>query len=140
MRAVGGQNGGATLSAMAADLYELLGVPPTARAAEIRAAYRALMRDHHPDLHPGDPGAEEMARRLTAAWAVLGRPSRRAAYDSTRAATGAHATMPPRPAQQVRPAYSPAGTEYRRAFHLASRKVATVVLLLGIVALLAFSR
>lgn len=125
---------------MAADLYELLGVSSTARTGEMRTAYRALMRDHHPDLHPGDPGAEEMARRLTAAWAVLGRPSRRAAYDRTRAASGACAPTPTRRPQPPRPAYSPAGPEYRRAFHLASQKVATVVLLLGIVALLAFSR
>lgn len=124
---------------MTGDLYELLGVEPTARASEIRAAYRGLMRRHHPDLRPGDPGAEEMARRLTAAWAVLGRPSRRAAYDRTRPGR----TPPPvaAPARRpAHPAYSPAGTEYRRAFHLASRRIAVVVLLLGVVALVAFTR
>lgn len=124
---------------MAADHYEVLGVPPHARAGEIRAAYRSLMREHHPDVRPGDPSAEEMARRLTAAWAVLSRPSRRAAYDRTRVA--AHpAVGPSAPAPVSHPAYSPAGADYRRAFHLASRKVAMVVLLLGIVTLLAFSR
>ena len=71
---------------MAIDHYELLGVTPSARHPEIRAAYRRLMREHHPDLRPGDPGAEEMSRRLTAAWTVLGRPTARAAYDRTRLA------------------------------------------------------
>lgn len=131
---------------MAVDHYQLLGVSPTARTPEIRAAYRRLMREHHPDLRPGDPTAEEIARRLTAAWAVLGRPTSRAAYDRARSAAGGAvrsarepgtaAPTPPR----VGDAYSPAGSDYRRAFHLASRKVATAVLLLGIVALLAFSR
>lgn len=124
---------------MAADHYEVLGISPHARTGEIRAAYRRLMREHHPDLRPGDPSAEEMARRLTAAWSVLGRPSRRAAYDRTRHAA-TPATPAAAPARVPRPAYSPAGADYRRAFHLASRKVATAVLLLGIVALLAFSR
>ena len=124
---------------MAADHYEVLGVSPQARSGEIRAAYRRLMREHHPDLRPGDPSAEEMARRLTAAWAVLSRPSRRAAYDRTRVRAN---PSPPAPAPPpvARPAYSPVGADYRRAFHLASRRVASIVLLLGIVALVAFTR
>lgn len=125
---------------MATDHYELLGVASTARTSEIRAAYHALMRAHHPDLRPGDPSAEETARRLTAAWAVLGRPSSRAAYDRTRAAAVGLAPIQHAGHPVPNPEYSPAGADYRRAFHLASRKVASVVLLLGIVALLAFSR
>ena len=123
---------------MAADHYEVLGVSPLARSGEIRAAYRRLMREHHPDLRPGDPSAEEMARRLTAAWAVLSQPSRRAAYDRTR--MRATPTAAPAPPPVTRPAYSPVGADYRRAFHLASRRVASIVLLLGIVALVAFTR
>ena len=123
---------------MAPDHYEVLGVVPSARHADIRSAYRELMRRHHPDLRPGDPSAEEMARRITAAWAVLGRPSSRAAYDRTRAAT----RMPPVAVRdpEAPTAYSPVGTDYRRAFHLASLKVATAVFLLGLVVLLAISR
>lgn len=79
-----------------------------------------------------------MARRITAAWAVLGRPSSRAAYDRTLAAT----RLPPMAVRDSGgpAAYSPVGTDYRRAFHLASIKVATAVFLLGLVVLLAISR
>jgi hypothetical protein len=57
--------------------YDVLGVSPSASADEVRAAYRAAARDHHPDAG-GDPGH---MRRLNAAWQVLGDPARRAAYD-----------------------------------------------------------
>lgn len=123
---------------MAPDHYEVLGVLPSARHSDIRAAYRELMRRHHPDVRPGDPTAEEMARRITAAWAVLGRPSSRAAYDRVRSAT----RMPPLPVRDpaAPPAYSAVGTDYRRAFHLASLKVAGAVFALGLVVLVAISR
>ena len=123
---------------MAPDHYEVLGVDPSARHADIRAAYRRLMREHHPDLRPGDPAAEEMARRITAAWAVLSRPSARAAYDRTRPSRGPAAPVGARP--EYPPAYSSEGTAYRRAFDAASFKVAVAVFALGLVVLLTISR
>jgi hypothetical protein len=54
-----------------------------ARGAEdavIRAAYRALMRLYHPDRND-DPEAQTRAREITAAFAVLRDPAKRAAYD-----------------------------------------------------------
>ena len=124
---------------MPPDHYEVLGVDAGAGHAEIRAAYRRLMREVHPDMRPGDPGAEEVARRATAAWAVLGRPAVRAVYDRTRSAA-----RQPAPPLVVRepppaPAYSSEGTDYRRAFHFASLKVASAVVAIGLVALLAFT-
>jgi hypothetical protein len=58
--------------------YEVLGVRPDASAAELRRAYVALARRHHPDAPGGD---ERRMQSVTAAWAVLGDPARRAAYD-----------------------------------------------------------
>jgi hypothetical protein len=65
------------MTAMPPTHYEVLGVPSTATQAEVRAAYRAAARNHHPDAG-GDPGR---MRALNLAWAVLGDPVRRAAYD-----------------------------------------------------------
>jgi curved DNA-binding protein CbpA len=66
------------------DLYEVLQVDRHAEPEVIRAAYRALARRHHPDF---GGGAREMAR-INDAWAVLGDPARRAAYDAEPKATG----------------------------------------------------
>jgi hypothetical protein len=62
-----------------ANHYDVLGVPASATPAEVRAAYRAAARDHHPDAG-GDPAR---MRAVNVAWAVLGDPVRRAAYDRT---------------------------------------------------------
>ena len=67
------------------DLYRVLGVAPTASAAQIASAYRRLVRDLHPDTRP-DPGPAEATRlgEVLAAYEVLGRPDRRASYDEQR--------------------------------------------------------
>lgn len=68
------------------DHYEALGVSPSDSQDVIRRAYLAAARDHHPDFHVGD--SEQLrsrhARRmqeLNDAWAVLGDPAARSAYD-----------------------------------------------------------
>jgi curved DNA-binding protein CbpA len=73
--------------------YEVLGVAPTASAAEIKRAYRDQARRHHPDLGGGDDTME----RLNRAWATLGDPARRRAYDTVLGIGGVNA--PPRPPQ-----------------------------------------
>jgi tetratricopeptide (TPR) repeat protein len=94
------------------DFYELLGVPPTATAAEIRAAYRQLALRWHPDRNGGDAAAEEQFKRLNDAYQVLGDPQRRASYDLSRwyAAQSLTPPEPPRPARERRgppPGYTP---------------------------------
>lgn len=66
--------------------YEALGVSAGDEVATIRRAYLAAARRHHPDFHAdADPatrhGNAEQMRRLNDAWAVLGDPAARAAYD-----------------------------------------------------------
>lgn len=55
----------------------MLGVAPSASAAEIKAAYRALVKRHHPDA--GGDDCRILA--LNAAWEVLGDADRRRDYD-----------------------------------------------------------
>jgi molecular chaperone DnaJ len=62
------------------DYYEVLGVPRTADENALRAAYRALARELHPDVSEA-PDADERFRELTAAYGVLSKPSTRFLYD-----------------------------------------------------------
>lgn len=62
-------------------LYEILEVSPKARAAVIRAAYRCLVRDDHPDRNPGDAAAAARTTQINRAYAVLSDPEQRARYD-----------------------------------------------------------
>jgi DnaJ-class molecular chaperone len=40
------------------DYYDVLGVPRTAIAKEIKSAFRKLARKYHPDVNSGDAAAE----------------------------------------------------------------------------------
>ncbi len=63
------------------DLYEILGVPRNASQADIKKAYRELVKKHHPDTHPGDKANEEKFKKINAAYTVLNDPEKRARYD-----------------------------------------------------------
>jgi molecular chaperone DnaJ len=62
------------------DHYEVLGVPRSASAEEIKRAYRKLAREHHPDVSD-DPASDERFKELGAAYAALSDPQRRQHYD-----------------------------------------------------------
>jgi hypothetical protein len=66
-----------------ADHYATLGVSASASRAAIRAAYLDLIRRYHPDVNPSAE-AEARVRAITAAYAVLGSPQKRARYDAGR--------------------------------------------------------
>jgi molecular chaperone DnaJ len=62
------------------DLYEILGVRPDATPNEIRAAYRKLARELHPDVN-ADPADQERFKEITGAYEILSDPSKRRRYD-----------------------------------------------------------
>ncbi|WOL05929.1 hypothetical protein Cni_G14660 [Canna indica] len=68
---------GASASAPAQSLYEVLRVPAEASSGEIKAAYRRLALECHPDV--GAPADEFM--RVHAAYSTLSDPNKRADYD-----------------------------------------------------------
>lgn len=63
------------------DYYEVLGVPRTATADEIRSAHRKLARKHHPDVNPSDKASEARFKEAQRAYDVLGDPEKRKLYD-----------------------------------------------------------
>src|ERR1700681_3284290 len=85
------------------DYYATLGVKKNASADEIRKAFRKLARKYHPDVNPGDKGAEEKFKAMSEANDVLSDPKKRKIYDQLGyysdnidpAAAGAHARGAP---------------------------------------------
>lgn len=70
---------------MSKDYYAVLGVLPTAEDVVIKAAYRALAQNYHPDRYSGDPeSAHQRMVEINEAYAVLSDPSARGKYDKTR--------------------------------------------------------
>ena len=61
--------------------YEVLGVKKEATADEIRAAYRKLAKQHHPDLNPGNKQAEARFKDISVAYDLLSDQDKRARYD-----------------------------------------------------------
>ncbi|MFM2082042.1 MAG: hypothetical protein RL380_733 [Verrucomicrobiota bacterium] len=62
--------------------YATLGLDRDCTPAQIRAAYRLLAKQSHPDVNRGARAAVARTQELNAAYAVLGDPARRRAYDT----------------------------------------------------------
>lgn len=112
---------------MADDPYAVLGVDPSTDIAQIRRAYLAQLRRHHPDVRPGDQAAEQRTRELNRAWDQVRR----------RRANAAAVAARPAPSRDTQPAYSSDRRTFRLAFTSATLRVAFAVLAVGLVLLAA---
>ena len=68
--------------------YEILGVSKDASEEEIKAAYKKLVKQYHPDLHPNDKLCAEKFKEINEANEVLSDKQKRAAYDYEQAHPG----------------------------------------------------
>lgn len=66
---------------MAKNPYEILGIARNAGEKEIKAAYRKLAKQYHPDLNLGNQEAAEKFKEINSANDLLNDPEKRAAYD-----------------------------------------------------------
>ncbi|HEY4343133.1 MAG TPA: DnaJ C-terminal domain-containing protein [Parvibaculum sp.] len=66
------------------DPYDILGLPPSAGTAEIKAAYRRLAKKYHPDAHSGETpaGTQSRFQEVTAAYNLLKDGGAKARFDA----------------------------------------------------------
>lgn len=70
---------------VSSDLYAVLEVCASADAAQIKDAYRQLVRRHHPDANPARrEECEARMKQIIEAYAVLGNEEKRRVYDYER--------------------------------------------------------
>ena len=77
------------------DYYTTLGLSKTATDKEIKQAFRKLARKYHPDVNPGDKGAEAKFKEVNEANEVLSDPQKRKKYDELGANWRAYENVPP---------------------------------------------
>jgi hypothetical protein len=93
--------------------YTVLGVPETATQADIKAAYRNLIKQVHPDTLPQTSPywrkiAEDKAKELTEAYTVLSDRKQRAVYDGLLNSQQSAPPRPPDPPRYYNPPPQPA--------------------------------
>ncbi len=76
------------------DYYDILGIPRNASTEDIKAAFRKLARQYHPDVSK-EADAEERFKEINEAYGILSDPQKRGRYDQFgRAGLGEMGGMP----------------------------------------------
>jgi DnaJ-class molecular chaperone len=73
------------------DYYDILGVASDASEKQVKAAYRKLAFQYHPDRNTGDSESAGKMKAINEAYAVLSNPSKRQHYDDLRRQFGSSA-------------------------------------------------
>ncbi len=102
-----------------ATFYQILGLPKSATAAEIKSAFKSLALQYHPDLNPDNPEAEEKFKEINRAYQVLSDSYKKYQYDLS-FDVRRHPATPPRstyepfnyPPFRNRPKYPTGGYQY----------------------------
>lgn len=63
------------------DYYKVLNVRADEATETIKASYRKLAKQYHPDANPGDEDAARCFKEVAEAYSVLGDPDKRTKYD-----------------------------------------------------------
>lgn len=63
------------------DPYKTLGIGKDADQDAVKAAYRKLAKQYHPDLNPGDAQVEQRFKEISQAYGILGDPEKRKRFD-----------------------------------------------------------
>jgi curved DNA-binding protein len=63
------------------DYFKVLGLERGADADTVKRAFRKLARQYHPDVNPGDQGAEAKFKEISEAYEVLSDPDKRRRYE-----------------------------------------------------------
>ena len=86
------------------DYYVTLKISPEATTEEIKASFRRLARQYHPDLNPDDPQAAEYFKAISEAYETLSDPVKRSRYDRDRNLTTSNYSIQnknPKPSEKV---------------------------------------
>lgn len=77
------------------DYYKALGVSKDSSQPEIKKAFRALAKKHHPDSNENDPKSEARFKEVSEAYDVLSDETKRKEYDEARTLFGSGGFRPP---------------------------------------------